>query len=204
VGNMVAATHGVEPSKPTRHWFQYTLGTLLLFATLCGAVLGLLRAQRTMLETEIDDLRETRAENERKIVRLTDQIDSALIERIALEKRNVQLREELARAKECLDYYKIDYKKDYRWKTAPAGLEGVVTVTTPGDMIEISIGYSAGLRKGHKLDVIRTENGVAYHLGRIEVVQTSSNRSVCRVVKKTEGVKIESGDRVVGDARHTE
>ena len=55
------------------------------------------------------------------------------------------------------------------------------------------IGADDGLRKGHKLEVMRTGGG---YVGRIEVTDTTPDRAVCRVVPEMLRSPMQRGDRV--------
>ena len=91
-----------------------------------------------------------------------------------LEKNARELADDLAKAQECLQYFKLNYKSDYMAKDPPLGLEGQVTDARRPDLVEISVGADDGLRQGHKLEVVRTTGGVTSYVGRIEVTNTTS------------------------------
>jgi serine/threonine protein kinase/WD40 repeat protein len=69
-------------------------------------------------------------------------------------------------------------------------LEGMVTDSGEGELVEISIGSDDGLRRGDLLDVIRDKT----YLGRISVVRLSPDKAVCRIESR-QG-EIRRGDRV--------
>jgi hypothetical protein len=155
------------------------------------------------LRTEADKLREenktARADRDdifKKIVALTDQINNVAAERLRLEKTNRDLTDELAKARECFNYYKINYKGDYKGKEPPVGLEGQVTDASHADLIEISIGSDDGLRVGHKMEVVRLGAGVKTYVGRVQVMNVSPDRAACRPDPAMLRSPIQRGDRV--------
>jgi hypothetical protein len=76
----------------------------------------------------------------------------------------------------------------------PPKIEGVVTAVNPQGLVEISIGSDDGIREGHKLDVYRA-NPPTY-LGRIEVIKTTPDRAVGKILPELQKGAIRKGDRV--------
>ena len=63
------------------------------------------------------------------------------------------------------------------------------------EMVEISVGYDDGVRKGHKFSVTRPSTGK--YIGDIEVIQVNyPNRAVCRPDKSMQRDQIQKGDYV--------
>ena len=62
--------------------------------------------------------------------------------------------------------------------------------------MEISIGADDGLLKGHKMEVVRMGGGASVYVGRIEVMRTTPDRAVCRVIPDMLKSPIQRGDRV--------
>ena len=111
-----------------------------------------------------------------------------------VNKRAIQLAADLAAAKECLRYNSLDYKTDYKAKQPPH-VDGVILAVPQPNLVEINIGADNGLRKGHKLEVVRMNGGTTY-VGRIEVTQTTPDRAVCRVIPDMLRSPMQRGDRV--------
>jgi hypothetical protein len=126
---------------------------------------------------------------------LTDQLNSAVAERMQVTERSVQLAADLAAVKESLRYLGVDLKTDIKSKQPPHPLDGVVLAVPQQNLVEISIGADDGLRKGHKLEVVRM-NGATAYVGRIEVTQTTPDRAVCRVLPEMLKSPMQRGDRV--------
>ena len=169
------------------------------------AVASMKATQDTLaaLRLEADKLRDenkvARADRDaifKKVVDVTDQVNNVVAERLRLEKTNRDLTEEFARARECLNYYKLNYKIDYKGKEPPVGLEGLVTDAAHSDLIEISIGSDDGLRPGHKLEIIRLGAGVKTYVGRVQVMNVSPDRAACRPDPAMLRSPIQRGDRV--------
>ncbi|MBN2476540.1 MAG: hypothetical protein JXB62_18140 [Pirellulales bacterium] len=72
----------------------------------------------------------------------------------------------------------------------------VLSVGQEGEL-EISFGADDGLRARQQLDVYRAVDGQGIYIGRIEVVQTSAKKSVCRIVPEFRKDAMRPGDRVV-------
>jgi len=74
-------------------------------------------------------------------------------------------------------------------------VEGVVSKIerkAGGQMVEVTIGADDGLKAGNTLEVSRG----AKYLGRVEIIQTSPDKSVGRVDRKFQQGQIQEGDRV--------
>jgi hypothetical protein len=65
------------------------------------------------------------------------------------------------------------------------------------DLAEISLGSDDGLRKGHRLEVYRIVDGQGIYVGRIEVVKTTPNKSICKEILEFKKRDVQKGDRVV-------
>jgi hypothetical protein len=168
--------------------------------------IGMATAAQKQLDdkmAEAEKLREqiATAENLRRaafkdVVRITDDLNSAVNERIRLDKMNRELADQLAKARECLNYFKLDPASNYKDKDAPADLQGEITGAPRPDVVEISIGSDDGIRKGHKLEVVRMSGGATSYVGRIEVMETFPDRAVCRTDPKMLRSPVQKGDRV--------
>jgi hypothetical protein len=61
-----------------------------------------------------------------------------------------------------------------------------------GQLVEVTIGADDGLKTGNTLEISRG----AKYLGKIEIIQTSPDKSVGRVDRKFQQGQIQEGDRV--------
>ena len=75
----------------------------------------------------------------------------------------------------------------------PPQVDGVVTAVRDSNLIEVSMGRDEGIRRGHTLDVYRA---TGTYLGRLKVIETSSDRAVGRIVPEFLQGVIRKGDRV--------
>jgi hypothetical protein len=71
-------------------------------------------------------------------------------------------------------------------------VEGVVTAVGAKDLLEISIGADDGLKKGHTLEIYRSNS----YLGRVQVMETWPDRAVVKIIPEYRKVIIKKGDRV--------
>jgi len=156
--------------------------------------LAALRKEVEGLREEVRAAYKARDEQFAKVVRLTDDFQQAVAEATRLKERQVQLAADLERAKSLLRLHDIDPDGDYRAK--PPRVEGLVVAVHGSDLVEISIGSDDGLQKGHRLEVYRVDGVSNPYLGRIEVVRTEPDRSVCKIDPNYRKGVIQKGDRV--------
>jgi len=145
--------------------------------------------------TEVLEAQQDRDKHFKEVVRLTDDLHQATNEKDQLRKRMEDLSKDLAKAREALRYFDINENTDYKSKNAPR-IDAVVLATPGVGLIEISLGSDAGLRKGHLLEVYRTIGGHNTYVGRVEVVKTASDKSVCKTDPKFQNSNVMVGDRV--------
>lgn len=153
------------------------------------------RKELEALRKEVLQSQQDRDAHFKEVVRLTDDLHQAVNEKEQLRKRAGDVSKNLAKAREALRYHDIDAKSDYKSKTPPR-VDGVVLATPGAGLIEISIGSDDGIRKGHRLDVYRASGGSSTYVGRIEVVKTAPDRSVCKIDPKFQNSRVMEGDRV--------
>ncbi len=167
------------------------------------AVAAMQATQETLagLRAEVDEFREKigKAQAERdahfkSVVSLTDDLHQSVNELKRLKARQVTLAADLAKAKEILRHKGLTLHTPTA--DTPPRVDGLVLATTGDGLIEISIGSDDGLLKGHSLQVYRMAGGVSTYLGRIEVVRTSPDKSVCKVDPNYRKGTIQRGDRV--------
>ena len=122
---------------------------------------------------------------------LTDQMNKLRGFKQALEERNKQLMDQVTRFEEVIASKGIDIHEPL--DGAPPERNGVILVIDrPRHLVEVSIGYDEGLRKGHYLEVTR---GGRY-VGKLKVRDTDPDRAVAEIMKDySEGI-LREGDRV--------
>lgn len=128
------------------------------------------------LRTEIREAQGQRDTHFERVVELTDQIHQVQGEVKRLDERGVQLATQLASAKLVLDRHGLH--KDMSVDGIPPQLRGKVLAVNRDNMIEVSLGTDDGLRAGHTLEVFR---GTKY-LGRVEVLQATTDRAVGKII----------------------
>jgi len=128
------------------------------------------------LRTEIRDAQEQRDKIFDRVVVLTDQIHQEQGEVKRLEERRIQLAEQLASADLVLDRHGLN--RDLPVDGIPPLLRGKVLAINRDNMVEVSLGTDDGLRVGHTLEVFRGSK----YLGRVEVLHTTTDRAVGKIV----------------------
>ena len=72
------------------------------------------------------------------------------------------------------------------------GVVSQVRRVAGGQLVEVTIGADDGLKDGNTLEVFRGSR----YLGRLEIVETSPDKSVGRVDRRFQQGQIQEGDRV--------
>jgi hypothetical protein len=152
-------------------------------------------AERDGLRKNLAEARKQREDEFKKAVELTDQLHQTANELASLKAKNVTLVQDLQDYKDLALLQGIKDVKGALQKTPPM-VEGQVMLAPGAGLIEISIGADAGLHKGHPLEVFRKGAGGATYLGRVEVVETTPNRAVCRIIPEFQKGVIQKGDNV--------
>lgn len=128
------------------------------------------------LRTEIRTAQGERDKSFEQVVELTDQIHQEKGEVERLKERRLQLAEQLASAELVLKRHGLD--KAMPVDNIPPMVRGKVLAINRDDMVEISLGTDDGLRIGHTLEVFRGSK----YLGRIELLHTTTDRAVGKIV----------------------
>jgi hypothetical protein len=150
--------------------------------------------ENNQLREDIKLARDDRDAQFKKVVGLTDDLNSAVTDWKRLAKANQDLAAQLAKARAINEYFHLD--ENSMLKEPPPDLSGRVVGVQPPDLVEVSLGSDDGLRKGHTLFVIRPGDGGMKYVGKITVLNDpASDKAVCRVVKPLT-VPIERGDLV--------
>ena len=122
---------------------------------------------------------------------LADKLNQSEGDLRRLKERNNQLIGELSSAKLLLD--RNGMTVDTPVDGLPPKVDGVVTSVRNSNLVEVSMGSDEGIQRGHTLDIYRATGA---YLGRLEVIETSSDRSVGRIVPEYLQGVIRKGDRV--------
>lgn len=78
----------------------------------------------------------------------------------------------------------------------PHLVDGTVLAVGAEGQVQISFGANDGLKLGHRLDVYRLTGGQGIYIGRLEVVNIESDKSICKSILEFERDTIRPGDRV--------
>ncbi|HLA84826.1 MAG TPA: hypothetical protein VJL29_08530 [Thermoguttaceae bacterium] len=157
--------------------------------------LAALRAEVESLREKIRTAQRERDEAFEEAVQLADQVHQREIEKKRLESKNADLAVDNTRMRALLQAYDHDPNED------PSGVllrvSGQVLAVVGGDSVEISIGSDDGLKKGHQLEVFRAHGGQNRYMGRVEIVETSPDKAVAKILPEYRKGAIQEGDSVV-------
>jgi cell division protein FtsB len=142
------------------------------------------------LRGEIRDAQGLRDKHFSRVVELTDQIHQAQGEMKRLEERRIQLAAQVAAQGQVLGAHGLS--KDTPVDGLPPEIRGKVLAINRDNMIEVSLGSDDGLRAGHTLEVFRGSK----YLGRVEVLQATSDRAVGKILPGFKKGAIQKDDDV--------
>ena len=161
------------------------------------AALDVAQQNLAKLTKEVDGLRHdiSEAQSQRdkhfaKVVELTDRIHQTQGELTRLNERSVQLAGQVAASKKVLDAHGLT--KDTPVDHLPPQVRGKVLAVNRDNMIEISLGSDDGLRQGHTVEVFRGSK----YLGRVEVLNASTDRAVGKILPGFKKGAIQKDDDV--------
>jgi hypothetical protein len=154
-----------------------------------------LRKENEGLREEIRVAQKDRDANFKQVVALTDDLHQSAVELATVKKRTTELAADLVKAKSVLAFNKLDMNKPLG-DVPPTGIDAVVLATQGTDLIEISLGSDDFLAKGHVLYAYRQNGAQNIYLGKVEVIKTEEERSVCKIDPATRKGLIQKGDRV--------
>lgn len=125
-----------------------------------------------------------------QVVAKTDDLHQAHAELTREKEREDQLVQQVARYTRLAKEANLDLTAPL--KGLPPQLDGRVTAVSKNDLIEVSLGSDDGLRAGHTIEVFRGRN----YLGRAQVLETTPDRAVAKILKPYRRGMIQKGDRV--------
>lgn len=131
----------------------------------------------------------------KEVVRLTDELHQAVNERERVKELNRQCAVDLAKAMQVLRKFGYVAEPE-RYAHVPPKVDGLVTAVSSTGQVEINIGSDDGLLTGHKLYVYRVAGGSPSYVAKIEVVKTAPDKAACKVDPKTQRSRVQVGDRV--------
>ncbi|MGD9722960.1 MAG: hypothetical protein AB7O59_21300 [Pirellulales bacterium] len=142
------------------------------------------------LRTEIRTAQEARDQHFKQVVGLTDSVHQAQGELKRLEERRVQLATEISAQRTVLRAHGLS--KDTPVDNIPPQLHGKILAVNRDNLVEVSLGSDDGLRAGHTLEVYRDSK----YLGRVEVLNTETDRAVAKILPGFRKAAIQKGDNV--------
>jgi hypothetical protein len=146
------------------------------------------------LRGDIEKAQKDRRLHEKGINLLTDEDNQLKNELKLLKDRSATLAADLAKAQAVLRHFGMN--KDTDISGEPPPVDGLVKAVQGGGLVEINLGADDGLMKGHKLEVVRVGSTGSKYVGRIEVVQATADRAVCRIDPKYQKSDVQVDDRV--------
>jgi hypothetical protein len=155
---------------------------------------SIFRGEVEGLRSEAEKAQSDRDAHFKEVVKITDEMHQMLNEMTELKSRNTTLAADLAKAKEVLRHFDLNENTDI--SGTPPRVEGLVNAVLGGGLTEISIGADQGLQKGHRLDVYRVAPTGNKYVGRIEVLKTAPDKSVCKIIPSFQQSEVQKGDRV--------
>lgn len=183
------------------------------------------------MRTELQKVQQERDVLFQQVVKLTEELHKLTTERKKLQEETKAAEKRGIPDEDSRRFVPMDYDNDgnldlyfddgsdvlYRSKgdgtfakLRRAGGDGIVLADSENDQVEISIGSDDGLSTGRQLEVYRREGAAGKYVGRIEVLLTQPDRSICRVLSDFLQRPIRKGDRVatellrIGAAPHSE
>jgi hypothetical protein len=149
-----------------------------------------MRKQVEMLRTEIRTAQTDRDDQFKQVVQLTDDLHQVQGLLTTVKAQNVELGEQNAHMAKVMERNGVSPTASI--SGVPPPVDGVVLASSRDGLVEISLGSDDGMERGHKLEVYRG----AKYLGRIEVWQTSPDKSVARILPEFRKGPIAKEDRV--------
>jgi hypothetical protein len=150
-----------------------------------------LLAQNQAMRTEIRGAQKTRDEKADQLIQKTDVLLQTENELNRLKGKITQLTEQYNDATTVLKMFNlVPVPGHYK----VGAVEGVVTAVQGSGLLEISVGADDGVSKGAVLRVTRADGSM--YLGKVEVLSTAPDRSVCKIIRDQQQGAIAKGDHV--------
>lgn len=152
-----------------------------------------LTAKVNGLRTQIKDEQQIRDRVFKQALVATEDAHQKAAEYNSARERNEQLTKQVAGMTTVMREKNIDPATDPN-SVVPI-VEGIVNQirrTSNAQLVELSVGADDGLKAGNTLEVSRGDK----YLGRLEIIETSPDKSVARVDRRFQQGQIQEGDRV--------
>jgi signal transduction histidine kinase len=152
-----------------------------------------LAAEATELRQSIREAQQARDAAFRETLAATEQLHQVVGQYETARERMEQLTRQVAGMTSVMEAGGIDPKTD------PSGVvptvDGIVSEirrVAGGQLVEVTIGADDGLREGNTVEVFRGSR----YLGKLDILETSPDKSVGRVNRRFQQGQIQEGDRV--------
>jgi len=151
-----------------------------------------LTQQIDQMQKDILAARQERDDYFLKLVGLTDSLHEKHGELVSTKSRQGEMAKKVAIMRQRLMDVGVK-DPDVPVVGNPPAIGGLIQAVKDNSLIEISLGSDDGIRVGHTVHVYRS--GRAY-LGRAQVIRTSTDRAVAKMISGTIQGNIQKGDRV--------
>jgi hypothetical protein len=159
-----------------------------------GATTALLETVTTEVQSLRNDIVAVQSDRDDKlqrVVRLSDDINTAQRQLNNLKERQTQLQNQVSQYRMVLD--KMGVRPGTSLDELPPTVDGEIVVANMAEGIfQVSLGMDDGLRTGHTLEVYRGAN----YLGKLRVVRVEPTAAVAEFVPGFRQAAIRKGDRV--------
>jgi hypothetical protein len=152
-------------------------------------------AEIDKLRIEIFEAYKDRDEKFKNAVAMQDKAIESENEVQRLKENKLTLLAQVAQFKTAADRLGVDIHQPV--SGIPPKLDGVVLASRANGLVEISIGSDDGLQRGHEAYIWRNQGGESKFVGKIEIVQTTPEKAVGKVIPSYRKSPIERDDRVV-------
>jgi hypothetical protein len=142
------------------------------------------------LRADITTTQQERDDNLNKFKESQASYNNAYNELRLLKDANTRLIGQMGHAKILLERQGVSPEASV--DGVPPKVDGVILMVGRDNLVEISLGSDDGIHRGNTLEVFRANK----YKGRLEVVQTSPDKSVAKIIPGFQQAKIERDDRV--------
>lgn len=155
-----------------------------------------LRQEVDTLRKTISKVREEHASKFAEAVKKNDELLQARNQNESLTTQKTAVENELQRARDVLTRFNLKPQPELYTGEPPWPLHGRVMAASDRGSVELSLGSDDGLRVGHKLEVYRVTANDSVYLGRVEVIETKTDRAVGRMIRDYQKGIVQKGDHV--------
>jgi multidrug efflux pump subunit AcrA (membrane-fusion protein) len=152
-------------------------------------------AQIDKLRTDIAESYAERDKTFKDSVALTDKLIEAESEVERLKNNKIGLLARMAAFKMAAEKQGVNINASV--DNIPPKLDGIVLASSSSGLIEISLGSDDGVQRGHEAFISRNQGGESKFVAKIEIVKTTPDKSVGKVIPSYRKGPVERGDRVV-------